>query len=124
MIIGIGVDIVQNSRIKKALSTHKLKFMKKILTKEELSKMKEGKILIQSLCGIFAAKEAVIKSLTAYLGFSLNFQEIIIEKGSEPVPKIKIFNYKVEEKLSNVKLTISISHEKYYSIALAVAEII
>lgn len=114
MIVGVGVDIVQNSRIKKALATHKIKFLEKILANEELVQISKDKISIQHLAGIFAAKEAVIKSLSPFLGFSLNFQEIIIKNTTIVVPKINS---------TNVKLIISISHEKYYSIALAIAEI-
>lgn len=124
MIIGVGIDIVQNSRINKVLTTHKLKFLKKILTKDELTEIGKDRISIPRLAGVFAVKEAVIKSLTSYLGFSLNFQEIIITKSKSVVPEIKIINKIAKDKMSNIKLTISISHEKYYSIALSIAEII
>lgn len=124
MIIGVGIDIVQNSRINKALATGKVNFLKKILTEEEQDRINTKQIITQHLAGIFAAKEAVIKSLTSYLGYSLNFQEIIITKSTAVVPKIEIISRVARKKLSNIKLTISISHEKYYSIALSIAEII
>lgn len=124
MIIGVGIDIVQNSRVSKALTLHKMKFLEKILTGYELKLLNKEKISIQNLAGIFAAKEAVIKSLSNYLGFSLNFQEIVVKKDTSNVPTIDILNKKVKDRLSNVKLIISISHEKHSSIALAIAEII
>lgn len=124
MVIGIGIDIVQNSRINKALATGKVDFLKKILTEEEQDRINTKQIITQHLAGIFAAKEAVIKSLTSYLGYSLNFQEIIITKSTAVVPKIEIKSKVARKRLSNIKLTISISHEKYYSIALSIAEII
>lgn len=124
MVFGVGVDLVQNSRISKALATHKINFLKKILTNEEFDEIGNKKISIRHLAGIFAVKEAVIKSLTSHLGYSLNFREIIVTKSTSEVPKIEITNKVAKKKLSNIKLTISISHEKYYSIALSIAEII
>lgn len=124
MIVGSGIDIVQNLRISKALTTHKLKFLKKILTKDELTEINTKEISIQHIAGIFTAKEAVIKSLSNYLGFSLNFQEIIIKKNINNVPIIDICSKRAKDKLSNINLVVSISHEKHSSIALAIAEII
>lgn len=123
MIIGIGVDIVSNSRISASLKDNRLNFLKKILNKKELQRENYKNISIPHLAGIFAAKEAVIKSLSGVLGFSLNFQEIILTK-DEDIPKVLITNITAQSKLSKVKVVISISHEKYYSIAFSVAEII
>lgn len=124
MIIGVGIDLVQNLRIKKALTIHKINFLNKILTKEELDEINKKKISIPHLAGIFVAKEAVIKSLSNFLGFSLNFQEITIKKNANNVPIINIRSQRVKDKLSNINLAISISHEKHSSIALAVAEVL
>lgn len=124
MVIGVGIDLVQNSRIRKALGTYKISFLKKILTNEELDEIGNKKISIRHLAGIFAAKEAVIKSLSSFLGFSLSFQEIIFKKGPTSIPIVIIINQKAKIKLADIKLAISISHEKYYSIALSIAEII
>lgn len=124
MIVGVGIDLIQNSRINQALTTHKFAFMKKVLTAEELTEISKGKISIQHLAGIFAAKEAVIKSLSNYLGFSLNFQEIIIKKNINNAPEINICSKRAKNKLTNINLVISVSHEKHSSIALAIAETI
>lgn len=123
MIIGVGIDLVQNSRIEKSLETHKLSFLKKILTKVEIDRIKKEAISIPHLSGVFAAKEAIIKSLTTYLGFSLNFQEVIITNDSNGVPKITIISKTAKEKLSKVRLFLSISHEKSCSVALCLAEL-
>lgn len=124
MIVGVGIDIVENSRINKAISTYKHRFIKKILTKEELNQININKLSTQRLAGVFAAKEAVIKSLSSLLGFSLTFQEISFKKGLTVIPKVIINSKEAKDKLSNVRLSLSISHEKYYSIALSIAEII
>lgn len=124
MIVGVGIDIVENSRIYNAISTYKHRFIKKILTKEELNQLNVNKLSTQHLAGVFAAKEAVIKSLSSLLGCSLTFQEISFKKGLTVIPEVIINSKEAKDKLNNVRLSISISHEKYYSIALSIAEII
>lgn len=122
MIVGVGIDIVQNSRINKGIAINKLSFIKKILTEEELDQINLKSLSAQRIAGIFAAKEAVIKSLSSYLKFSLNFQEIAIKKNTNGVPEICIHNKKVQKKLSSIKLNLSISNEERYSIAISIAE--
>lgn len=124
MIVGIGIDIIQNSRISESFATHKLMFLKKILTNDELAKINLEKISTQYVTGVFAAKEAVIKSLSNYLGYPLNFQDIVVLKDSTGAPVINIINPSAKTKLKKVQITISISHEKLYSIAFSVAELI
>lgn len=123
MIIGVGVDLVENSRIEKSLETHKVSFLKKFLTKVEIDRIKKETISIPHLSGLFAAKEAVIKSLTVYLGFTLNFQDVIITNHSNGAPEIKIISKAAKEKLSKIRLFLSISHEKSCSVALCLAEL-
>ena len=123
MIIGIGIDIVENFRIKKTLLEHKLSFVKKILTKKELLELSQEKVLNNQVAGIFAAKEAVIKSLTNFLGFSLNFQEVTIKKNQDGVPKVIINNQIAKQKIKKVQISLSISHEKSFTVAIAIAEL-
>lgn len=122
MIIGLGIDIVQNERVNQSLAIHKQKLLKKILAPNELMGIDTDMISIQHIAGVFAAKEAVIKSLSNYLGFALNFHEIIVKKNIYNVPIVKIQSKKVKNKLLNINLVISISHEEHLSIAIAVAE--
>jgi holo-[acyl-carrier protein] synthase len=60
-IIGIGVDIVENDRIKKA--TKNKDFIKRIFTKNEINLSKLEKNNIGFYAKRFAAKEAFAKSL-------------------------------------------------------------
>lgn len=123
MVIGVGIDLVQNSRISKILITNKISFLKKILTKEELDKIDDKRISSQHIAGVFATKEAVIKSLSSFLGFSLNFQQIIVKKNNG-FPEVNIIEEIAKDKLTNIKLVISISHEESYTISICIAEII
>ena len=65
MIKGIGIDIVDNARMKKAVERNP-GIVEKILTKNELDQLEvdvNSDRFIQSLSARFAAKEAFTKSL-------------------------------------------------------------
>ncbi len=102
MIKGIGTDIVAHSRIN-------LKIASKILSKKEFE-IFDGlneDLKIEFLASRFAAKEAIIKATDKQYNLS----------------KIEIFSYESGKPYSNIEgISISISHEKEYSIAFAIWE--
>lgn len=65
MILGIGTDIVEISRIKDAAEKWGERFLKKIFTENEISYCYKKKDPFPHLAVRFAAKEAVIKALSA-----------------------------------------------------------
>ena len=100
--MNIGCDIVENKRLK----NKDINFINYVLTKEEQKEYKKRGLLY--LCGRFAAKEAIMKSMpnTKNLNF-LDFEILTLEDGS---PYLKDYD--------NIK--ISISHEKEYTFAVAI----
>ncbi len=110
MILGIGTDIVDISRVRKAISNA---FLAKVLSGEELEKaasMSEER-KIQFTAGRFAAKEAIIKALSGHEVPDL--RDLNITNNEKGKPEIVYKGYKLE---------ISISHEKDYAIAFAVLQ--
>ena len=62
-VFGIGIDIVDNNRIKKLLFNKKLKFKNKIFTKKEIAYCQKKTNIINCFSKRFAAKEAFVKAL-------------------------------------------------------------
>ena len=62
MIIGIGTDIIEISRIEKAILNTST-FVNKVYTEKEQTYYKEKHKKVETLAGLFAAKEAVSKAL-------------------------------------------------------------
>ena len=124
-ILGIGVDIVQNKRIKK-LAKNKL-FLKRTFTKNEIQLSKKNFDVICYYSKRFAAKEAFVKSLGTGFSFNLNFKdiEILNDKIGKPYflrsKKIdQIINKRFKIKKFNMFL--SISDEKDYSVAFTILQ--
>ena len=124
-ILGIGVDIIDNKRIRKSI-TNKA-FIKRIFTSKEISNSRSQKNKTSYFAKRFAAKESFAKALGTGFRKNLNFKdvEILNNKLGKPyflnnkkIDKIIFDRFKV--KSSNFFL--SISDEKDYSIAFTIIQ--
>ena len=122
-IIGNGVDIVENSRIKNSL---KIKgFIDRIFTKSEIDKSKKIKNKISYFAKRFAAKEAFVKAIGEGFRNNVNFNDINIINDKKGKPLINISNniknvIKKKFKLNKYKIFLSLSDEKKHSIAFVI----
>ena len=124
-ILGIGVDIIKNERIRKLIKSNK--FKSRIYTAREIKLSKKTKNKIAFFSKRFAAKEAFSKALGTGFSLNLNFKDIEIINDKKGMPKyvenkkiIKIVQRKYKIKKFNSFL--SISDEKDYSTAFAIIE--
>ena len=124
-ILGIGVDIIQNNRIKNSIKNHK--FRDRIYSKNELELSASSKNKIGYFSKRFAAKEAFAKALGTGFRNNLNFKDIEImnDKLGKPyyakTKKIKQLIRK-EFKVKNFNCFLSISDEKEYSTAFTIIQ--
>ena len=123
MIIGNGVDIINNKRIKKSL---KIKgFKKRLFTLNEINQSKKYKNKTNYFAKRFAAKEAFVKSIGTGFRNNINFNDIEIYNNKNGSPKIKISQkikhlLKKKFKLKNYDIYLSLSDEKNHSIAFVI----
>ncbi|WP_102399088.1 holo-ACP synthase [Haloimpatiens massiliensis] len=123
MIAGIGVDIVEISRIERILKGNSL-FLNKIFNEEEIVYLKSRNLRYEYVAGRFAAKEAVSKALgTGFTGFS--FKDIIIKNTEigKPIVELKKMAKEIAGKDGKYKMHLSISHSRENAIAYAVWEV-
>ncbi|EOR25224.1 4'-phosphopantetheinyl transferase [Clostridium sartagoforme AAU1] len=120
MIIGIGTDIIEIDRIKRAVDRTN-GFIEKIFTDKEITLFKSKNMRLEVIAGNFAAKEAISKSLgTGIRGFSLKEIEVLRDDLGKPI----VFLSDNIEKLigKGYKLNLSISHNNTSAIAFAILE--
>ena len=122
-IIGTGVDIVENSRIKKSITTNA--FLNRVFTNKEILISKKIKNKTSYFAKRFAAKEAFVKSLGTGFRYGLNLKDISIINDKLGKPSFFI-NKKIKNlikkrfKINSFNFFLSISDEKKYSIAFVV----
>jgi holo-[acyl-carrier protein] synthase len=124
-ILGIGVDIIDNKRIRNSLKN--IDFKDRVFDIKELQQSNLLKNKVNYFSKRFAAKEAFAKALGTGFKMNLNFKDIVImnDKMGKPyyvkTPKItKIIKKKFKVKKFNCFL--SISDEKDYSTAFAIIQ--
>jgi len=112
MIYGIGIDIIEISRIEKAIKRYNKKILCRVFTPEEIKYCQGKPLPWQHYAARFAVKEALIKAF----GKPLTLNEIGIEKHTGKAPKLKLYR-NVKKKLHKKKALLSISHDHEYAIA-------
>lgn len=122
MIIGIGTDIIEISRIEKAIKQTE-SFTNKIFTEKEQDYFKCKNKKAETKAGLFAAKEAVSKALgTGFRGFSPRDIEVVPNEAGKPQVTLLNEAKKLGDTLGIIHMHITISHCKEYAVAYAVAE--
>ena len=124
MIIGVGVDIIEISRIEKAVNFNSL-FIQKLFNKNEIDYFESRKLRPEYIAGRFAAKEAVAKALgTGFREFSMKDIEIDRTSLGKPIVILKGKAKMIAAKNGNYKMHVSISHDRQSAIAYAVLEVL
>ena len=124
-ILGIGVDIIENKRIKSSIRNHK--FKDRIYSPKELKQSFLSKDKVKYFSKRFAAKEAFAKALGTGFRNNLNFKdiEIINDKLGKPYyAKTKKITklIKKEFKVKSFNCFLSISDENNYSTAFTIIQ--
>ena len=88
--LGIGVDIIKNSRIKKSINNKN--FVNRIYSLKEIQDSKNKKNKVSFFSKRFAAKEAFSKALGTGFKNGLNFKDITIYNYKNGKPAFKINN--------------------------------
>ena len=121
-ILGTGIDIVENYRLKKLLLKKKSNFKNKIFTNNEIAYCEKKSNITNCYSKRFAAKEAFVKALGTGFRKNINFKDIEVLKNHYGKPYILI-NKKVINKIKTLfkvkkfNILLSISDENKYAIA-------
>tara|TARA_X000001036_G_scaffold145644_1_gene138480 strand:- start:735 stop:1121 length:387 start_codon:yes stop_codon:yes gene_type:complete len=124
-ILGIGVDIIKNQRVKNLIK-NKI-FIKRTFGKNEIKFSKKISNKVSYFAKRFAAKEAFAKALGTGFRKNLNFKdiEVLNDKLGKPFysksKKINSIIYK-QLKIKKYNLFLSISDEKDYSVAFTILQ--
>ena len=124
-ILGIGVDIIENKRIKESIKNHN--FKDRIYSSKELKLSILSKNKVGYFSKRFAAKEAFAKALGTGFRGNLNFNDIEIVNNNMGKPyylKTKKISQIIQMrfKIKKFNCFLSISDEKDYSTAFTIIQ--
>ncbi len=122
MIYGIGTDIIEIKRVKKAM-TRNPGFLERMFTQQELDYYKKRNMNAQHIAAGFSAKEAVLKALgTGLSGFRWRDIEILRCAIGKPIVRLSGGVRRFVEENGIGEIHVTISHSRDFATATAVAE--
>jgi holo-[acyl-carrier protein] synthase len=109
----IGTDIILISRVERSIEKFGDRFKHKFLTLSEIERTRK----IESIAGLWAAKEAIAKALGCGIGRELAFHDIEIDKNTKGAPYFTL-SAQAQKRHSVKESSLSISHDGGFAIAV------
>lgn len=116
--IRVGTDIVSIDRISKSIERFGDRFLSRFLSQKELGTLS---LKTSSVAGYWAVKEALSKALGCGIGAELSFHDITVRKDTKGAPFI-ILEDKIMEEFAVKYISVSISHDGGFAIAVVALE--
>jgi holo-[acyl-carrier protein] synthase len=124
MIIGVGIDIIEVSRIAASYERFGERFLNRILLPNEIAYCLSHKVPGPFLAARFAAKEAISKAFGTGIGAQLGWQdmEVCRKESGEPYVIMHGGGQALLQARSARALLISLSHTQAHAAAVAILE--
>lgn len=122
MIVGLGTDIVEISRIAQMIERHGEHFLSRIYTSDEIAYCQRRKHSYEAFAGRWAAKESVMKVLgTGFVkGIGWKDIEVLSQQSGKPVVHLRGGTAEFAEQLGISNVLVTISHCRTYATATAI----
>lgn len=124
MIVGIGTDIAEVSRIGGLVDRHGERFLLRVFTQDELKYSLDRHRRNEHLTARFAAKEAVLKAIKTGVGPGTSLHEVEVFHGPRGEPEVRLHG--ATEQVARAKgverIHVSLSHTEQFGVAFAVCE--
>lgn len=121
-IFGIGIDIVETSRIEDSIERHGGRFLDRLFTEKEKAYCASMRFSARHYAARFAAKEAISKTFGTGIGtIEWTDLEILREDHGEPYVVLHGEGRRFAEKHGITRVMISLTHSDNYAAANAIA---
>jgi holo-[acyl-carrier protein] synthase len=123
VVIGIGIDIVDITRINNLLQKYGRRFLERVFSLEEITYCMKRYDSATCLAGRFAVKEAAFKALSAKRSISIPFKDITVDM-RDGAPHLTLTGkaHELSQGLGVVNKHVSISHDKGCAVAVVILE--
>jgi holo-[acyl-carrier protein] synthase len=115
----IGIDLVENDRIRGVLERFGDRFLNRIFGEEELSICLARRDRVGCLAARFSAKEALLKAFGVGMRGGVKWRDIQVLKDERGAPYFKLTG-KALELLGDRRAEVSLTHGRTHSTAVAV----
>ncbi len=124
MILGVGIDLIEVTRIEASHARFGERFLKRILHPKEINYCLGYKAPAPFLAARFAAKEAISKAFGTGIGSQLGWQDMEVDHrdSGEPFVILHGNGQNLLETRRARAVLISLSHTQTYAAAVAILE--
>ena len=124
MIVGIGIDLAEIARFRDGVARHGEGFLKGFLSADEIADCQTQPHPFSSYAAVFAAKEALSKSLGTGLFGRLSWHDIKVAWDGRKTPRLRLLGEakRLAVTLRVSKIHLCLSHEREYAGAVVVLE--
>lgn len=119
MILGLGNDILEISRMRSSIERHGQHFLNRLFSQTEQDYCYKFQDPSSHFAGRFAAKEAIAKALGTGFGANLAWHDIEIINDEHGKPIVHL-SESIRKKHKNPQIILSISHCTEYAMATAI----
>jgi holo-[acyl-carrier protein] synthase len=121
-VFGIGVDIVETSRIESSIERFGERFLRRVFTQAERDYCSSMPHPARHFAARFAAKEAVSKAFGTGIGSRIGWRDVEIHRRESGEPYLELHDSAAAyaKELGIVQTFISLSHSDHYAVANAV----
>ena len=122
MVIGIGIDVIQNERIRESVTKFGPRFLNRIYTENEIAYC--GKCADPTIhyAARFAAKEAAFKALGTGWSGGVKWKDIEVQRLGSGKPELHLYGeaLTVATGLGATRFHVSLTHDQLVSCAVVI----
>ena len=124
MIVAVGIDIVEISRMEEAIARRGDRFCKRVFTESEREYCEVRASRFSSYAARFAAKEAAMKALGTGWGDGVGWHDIEVFKGESGPPTVILRGRAMElfREMGARKIHLSLTHSRDIAMAQVIFE--
>jgi len=124
MVLGVGVDVMEVARVRRALKRYGERIENCVFTAGELSDCAGRVDRDLALAARFAAKEACLKALGTGWAGGVTFRQVEVHRDSSGKPSLRLHGRAAEEaaRLGVTATHLSLSHQPTVAVAVVVLE--
>lgn len=121
MITGVGIDLVEITRMESLLARWDRRFLEKIFTTEEIALCETRVNRAASYAARFAAKEACAKALGTGWDENFSWKDFSVrhDERGRPLPCL---SPRLQARLAGVNIHLSLSHTEQHATAIVIFE--
>jgi holo-[acyl-carrier protein] synthase len=122
MVVGLGIDVIQNERIRESVTKFGSRFINRIYTEKEIAYCSNCADPGIHYAARFAAKEAGFKALGTGWAAGVKWKDIEVQKLASGRPELHLYGEALERATSMgaTRFHVSLTHDQLVSCAVVV----